>query len=1488
MKKGLACLVAGSMMVSLIAPAAAGAENTPMQVGKGQMQAGSLHSAPYQDMTGHWAEAAVTRMQNLDLIKGYSNGTLKPNERISRAEFVVLLDRVFGFAGGQASGSVSFSDLNERDWYYDALVRAHGSGIIQGTDAAHLSPDLPITRQDAAVMADRAFQLSTGKEDKQVLIRFKDVQEVADYAKNALSYLVQEKIVNGYNDELSPKSDITRAEAATLMSTLITDVKHTSGTYESNVDGNLVVRSTDVTLRNMTVDGNLLLAEGIGEGTVTLDGVTVKGSVIIKGGGSHSIDIHGSKLKHVIVDKAFGSVHVNIEGNSEVNEMTVMRKATVELSAESMIDRLSVNSKARHTRIDAKGKIKLLNVEAENVLVNGESVTTGQHSVNTKKGNEQPEHPEQPKSTLPGSENGSNAATPSNPGGVAPPVPGTPSGEKPIPATTIPNEQWELIWNDEFSGSSVDASKWTVQDTGLVYNNELQYYSPDNTRIVKDGDRNVLQIEAKREQKSGKSFTSGKLITMGKGDWTYGKVVVRAKLPVQQGMWPAIWMMPTDEAHYGGWPASGEIDIMELIGGKNKDHEVYSTIHYDSKKPDGSHGHDQGKFTLPQGQSFADDYHDFQVEWLPGMIRFYVDGKLHHQVNNWQTTAAGQPESYTFPAPFDRPFYLILNLAVGGDWPGSPESEFVSEKMNVDFVRVYSYKSMDQWPDVTSNPIEPERQREPQADGNQIYNERFTEGVDATGVPKEWKFITNAGGAGKVEVVDDEQKGKAAKVTISQAGTESYSIQLTQMPIYLKKNKKYKVQFDAKASANRVIRSKVTQFEKSWTNYSEEKVFSLTPDWQPFEYTFNMRNGSDNNARFEFNLGLNEGEVTLANVKLTEIGEADSLPVERKALPDGNYIFNGTFDQGKERLGFWSNRIQSGAEAQISVNNFLKFPIMERQLVVDVKQTNGEPDQVAVIQPDMKLEGSTTYGFSFDAKADMPRTMEVDLSSAEGHEVQVHQGQQIQLGQELKNYTGEIVIGEGAAAATSELKLLFGSSTGKVYVDNVRLTKRGKPVLIQGYTHIPATDAWMMQGLQLENSDEGGKHVSYMDEGDLLQFKMDVASDGVYAFSTRMASAKADSKVRFSIQDEQGITVASTDLLLGDTGGWQTYKTVYLPAFSLKAGASYYVNLEGNEYNTRWLDVSQSQVKNGELTANSADWTLIPDVLAATYGSDHGMSITLPGTTENWWEVLLQQGQLSLEGSKTYRLSFEATSSAPKSMQAVVSQGSGGDTKYMDETVNLTETKQRYAYTFTMGEQGDAAALLNFGLGTPPAGEHNVSLQNVMLFEVNPAADQGGQPVHVNLIPNGDFAKGSEGWFKHSDGVESELVVSVDNQKLQAQIGQVGNNPWDRQVINEGFAMQQGYKYKLMFKAKADKPREMGIGIGWVDVPAGYAWHGFFGERVDLSTSEQEYTFTFDTTEPSYANSRIVFDMGNISGIEDGNTTITLSDVSLINLGPAQ
>jgi len=1458
LRNRLALFMICCFIMTLVSPAVYGAESG----GAGQSKSADGQASPFADLSGHWANPAAMHMQALKLMNGYEDGHFRPNQAISRAELVTVLDRIFGFAG---QGSDSFEDITDGDWYYNAMMRANGSDIIQGSDAKHLSPGAPVTREDAAVLIDRAFQLSQGSEHSSRLHQFSDYEAVSEYAEKALTYLMVENVINGYNGKLSPKAPITRAETAKLLAAMVADVIRSTGVYDAaNVKGNLIVRSPGVTLRNVVVQGNLLLAEGIGEGAVTLDGVTVTGSVIVNGG--RSIHLQNVKLNEMVIGISGTPGEVQFTDGSEAAKVTVLQEAIVEVSSDSSIDTLTVGSQADGTVLRSEGAIHELIVNANLVMVNDKEVAAGMRmSI-------------QPKESAPDSGTGTSQQ------------PTNPLREKPVPSTTIPDNQWELIWNDEFNGPAIDSSKWSVMDTGLVYNNELQYYSPNNTGIVKENNRSVLQIEAKKGGDGGKDYSSGKLISMGKGDWTYGKVVVRAKLPVQQGMWPAIWMMPTDEAHYGGWPASGEIDIMELIGGEQNKSRVYSTLHFDSKQPDGSHGHDQGSMTLPAGQTFADDYHDFQVEWLPGVIRFYVDGKLHHEVNEWQTKAPGQPEYYTYPAPFDRPFYLILNLAVGGDWPGSPNSDFESETMKVDFVRVYSYKDLANWPDVTGNPPSPVQKREPQQDGNLLYNHDFAGSASADGVPNEWQFIENASGAGSAVVVDDAGKGKAAQVTIDSAGTESYSIQLTQMPMYVEKNKKYKVTFDAKASANRNIMSKVTQFQKNWTNYSGEHIFALTANWQSYEYTFNMRSATDNNARFEFNLGLNDATVSLANVRLIELGDADPLPevpVERTALPDGNLIYNGTFDQGKDRLAFWSSSIAANADADISVNNFLKFPIMERQLVVQVKDTHGDPNSVALVQPGLKLEANATYGVYFEAKADSPRSFEIDLVSSGGHAVHIPQGKQTQLGTELRAYAGEIVIGDGASAAESELRLLFGGDTGTAYVDNVRLVKRGAPIAVDGYAHAPAAQAWVMQGLQLENSSEGGKHVAYMDEGDLLQFKVEAARDGEYVVSARMASGESRSHVSFRVKDEQGGVVAQSEISLGDTGGWQTYRTIYFPAVSLEAGRSYYIDFEGANYNTLWIDISENKIVNGKLVEDISDWELVPSEAETLRNEDGDLLISLTGASAQWWDELLQQGNLRLEAGKHYRLEFDAFASEDKSLQVVLSQNGGEFTKYLEKAALIGKMKQRYSYTFGMDGLLDPAAVLAFGLGnnTASGGAHTVSIGNVLLFEVNPAGDQGGQPINVNLISNGNFSRGTEEWMAYAAGDSSQLAIQAASGRLQAAIGSAGDNPWDRQVIHEGFAIKQGSRYTLTFKAKADHARKLGIGIGWVDAANNYQWHGYFGQQVELTDKEQLFTFTFDAMDDSYANARISFDMGNLMGDRDGQNTITLSDVSLVNIG---
>ena len=241
---------------------------------------------------------------------------------------------------------------------------------------------------------------------------------------------------------------------------------------------------------------------------------------------------------------------------------------------------------------------------------------------------------------------------------------------------------WELVWSDEFNDHSLDASKWEFEVNARGGgNNELQYYVTNNVR-VRDG---VLSIEARREHCTGpegtRDYTSSRIRTRFKGDWTHGRFDIRAKLPKGKGIWPAIWMLPTDE-RYGGWPNSGEIDIMELLG--HEPNKVHGTLHYgDVAKGHASQG---ASHTLAQG-SFSDDFHVFRLDWEPGAMRWYVDDHLYQTQTNWHT------RTHAFPAPFDQRFHLILNLAVGGNWPGKPDSTTVfPQAMAVDYVRVYRKK----------------------------------------------------------------------------------------------------------------------------------------------------------------------------------------------------------------------------------------------------------------------------------------------------------------------------------------------------------------------------------------------------------------------------------------------------------------------------------------------------------------------------------------------------------------------------------------------------------------------------------------------------------------------------------------------------------------------------------------------------------------------------------------------------------------------------
>ena len=244
--------------------------------------------------------------------------------------------------------------------------------------------------------------------------------------------------------------------------------------------------------------------------------------------------------------------------------------------------------------------------------------------------------------------------------------------------------EWKLVWSDEFNGpdgSAVDSSKW-VQETGGGGwgNNELEYYTnrPQNASPQK-GNLVIKVLEEKYTGADGviRNYTSARLKTQGKFSQSYGRFEARIRIPRGQGIWPAFWMLGADIDQVP-WPACGEIDIMENIG--KEPTMVHGTIHgpgYNGASGIGS------SFALPGGERFADDFHLYAVEWEPNTIRFYVDDHLYAT-----RTPADLPKDAKWV--YDHPFFILLNVAVGGGWPGDPDASSVfPQTMLVDYVRVY-------------------------------------------------------------------------------------------------------------------------------------------------------------------------------------------------------------------------------------------------------------------------------------------------------------------------------------------------------------------------------------------------------------------------------------------------------------------------------------------------------------------------------------------------------------------------------------------------------------------------------------------------------------------------------------------------------------------------------------------------------------------------------------------------------------------------------
>ncbi len=504
---------------------------------------------------------------------------------------------------------------------------------------------------------------------------------------------------------------------------------------------------------------------------------------------------------------------------------------------------------------------------------------------------------------------------------------GEPSGVSVTMGNDLNLDGYSLVWEDNFDGSSLNRNDWNVElhEPGWV-NEELQEYVDSEENIFFENGN--LVIRPVKSTVNGKiHYTSGRISTQNKRDFTYGVFEARLKVPEGNGFLPAFWLMATDENIYGQWPRCGEIDIMEVHGSDTK--TTYATIHYGNP-----HRQSQATKTLDNG-TFADGFHTYAVKWEPGEISWYVDGFLIHRENDWYSVTEGQGE-ITYPAPFDQPFYIILNLAVGGSWVGYPDrtTDFKNARYEIDYVRVWQKENYDE--NVTKPEKEvvlrapDEKSKQVLADGNYIYNGKFQEGNGRLGF---WEIENN--GAAIISVTDfaDGRRLSIDGMKINPAN----ALVLRQSGLALAEGTYvFTADIEGKAGDTIMVKAGGTSFpvvlEKGRKNYSIK---------------FSIDDPGDKNVSLTFS---SPGVYLIDNVALTE----DSL------------IRNGSFNagfSGFEPYAYAPDNV-SWVVDSLSENNAADFTI---------KDTGPQAWHIQLKQNGIHLEKGQRYRLSFDAKSSVDR-----------------------------------------------------------------------------------------------------------------------------------------------------------------------------------------------------------------------------------------------------------------------------------------------------------------------------------------------------------------------------------------------------------------------------------------------------------------------------------------------------------------------------------
>lgn len=837
-----------------------------------------------------------------------------------------------------------------------------------------------------------------------------------------------------------------------------------------------------------------------------------------------------------------------------------------------------------------------------------------------------------------------------------------PSGSTPSKEEPKLDPAYKLIWEDDFEGTELNRDDWNVElhEPGWVNQEWQEYVDSDENIYVKDGN---LIIQAIKTQKDGKDYyTSGRVNTQNKHDFKYGRFEARAKVPSGKGFLPAFWMMPTDEGFYGQWPKCGEIDIMEVLGDNTK--TAHGTLHFGEP-----HTQRQGTYRLKNGD-FSSEYHVFACEWEPGEIRFYVDDVLYFTENDWFTKRNGFGE-VAYPAPYDQPFYMILNVAVGGSWVGYPDETTKFEenaRLVVDYVRVYQ---KDEYDENVKKPITEVVLRDPDKTGNYLNNGDFSK-KESLSDGKDWEFLTALGGVGTAEVADAELQIKTEK-----EGTADYSIQMVQGSVPFEKGWKYRLSFDAYADEARTLITSVTAPDLNYSRYFADTKISLTTQPKSYSFEFDMKSDSDANGRVEFNLGNQKSTATvhIDNVRVEKVEKITLEEEAKSVLPDGNYVYNGSFNEGAGRMDYWETKNQcEGAKLSVSNVNLL------REFKAEVPSTVTALEDVILKQSPIALSGGKRYKFTFDAYGDETKDIKVKLAGKTFN---------VAITKDKKTYS--FVFDTDSSLKGTDLEFLLGVS-GTTYIDNVRIQEDGMIVNGDFVNGMVGYEAYINESAKAsygvdELTENAAMGFTIEDTGDqdwMIQLKQNniKLEEGKWYKITFDAKSNLDRTIMYALQrdgsgDDNWIPYSGTQKI-DVSSDYQTYEHVFKmkndtdeqTILSISMGA---VNGKRiTDKHTVFIDnitleeteepkqsekpVGDELIQNGDFTKGQENWeNAITAPGEADVSFEDGRAVyRITNVGEQEWHIQLKQSGLTLENGKNYELCLKLKSDEARTVKAAL------------------------------------------------------------------------------------------------------------------------------------------------------------------------------------------------------------------------------------------